>query len=340
MLWTTAWAWTALLSPQAQRLFCLLGADHSFEHSARLLREVAGLCVSDNTVRKLCDEHGRKMRAWQREDSEAVQAFRQAQGEVEFQTDGTCVNTTGGWREMRLSIFAKRPRGEPVLDLEAWDEQRLPEPTARFATASIRTSTALGPQWRRTARRLGVTSTCELSVLADGAKWIWNQVHKNLPGTVLVLDVYHASEHLHDAALAGQGDGLAGPGMVPGTTPHAPGRGSLRFDRKAGQRRQGRAGIDRVSATTRGPYALPAASGRRPVDRQRDGRGGVQNRHRQATEADWVAVANSKGGADRGPVRRCLQWTVRHLLATTGRIATRFRYRTPRWAMAPIEDIC
>jgi hypothetical protein len=195
-----------LVSPHAQRLLCLLGAEHSFEHSARLLREVAGLCVCDDTVRKLCDEHGGQARAWQREDPEAVRPFRQARGEVEFQTDGTSVNTTGGWRELRLSLFAKRPRGKPVTDLDAWDEERLPEPTARVATAAIRTSAALGPQWRRTAGRLGIEQTAELSALADGAKWIWAELEKNLPDAAGVLDIYHASEHLHAAAVARGGD--------------------------------------------------------------------------------------------------------------------------------------
>lgn len=197
------------VSPHAQRLLCLLGAEHSFEQSARLLREVAGLCVCDNTVRTICDEHGGKMRTWQREAREATQAFREAEGEVEFQTDGTCVNTWGGWREIRLSIFAKRRRGRPVEDLDAWDSQRLPEPTVRIATAAIRTAAALGPQWRRSAARLGLKRTAELTVLADGAKWIWNEAKRNFPGASLILDVYHASEHLHAAALAGCGEGAA-----------------------------------------------------------------------------------------------------------------------------------
>ena len=64
------------------------------------LREVAGSCVCDNTVRKLCDHHGARMRAWQRDDPEASRLFRRAEGDVEFQTDGTCVNTVSGWREV------------------------------------------------------------------------------------------------------------------------------------------------------------------------------------------------------------------------------------------------
>lgn len=197
------------VSPHAQRLICLLGVDRSFERSARHLREVAGLVVCDNTVRKICDHHGGLMRAWQRQDPEAARPFRDAPGDLEFQTDGTSVNTVGGWREIRLSIFARRRRGSPVLDLDAWDEQRLERPHVRVATAAVRSSDALGPQWRRAAGRLGIKRTAELTVLADGARWIWAELEKNLPGAAGVLDIYHAGEHLHEAAVALHGPGPA-----------------------------------------------------------------------------------------------------------------------------------
>jgi hypothetical protein len=198
-----------LVSPHAQRLLCLAGAGLSFEAAARMLRELAGLVVCDNTVRKACDRHGAAMRAWQRDDPGAGAAFRRAKGDVEFQTDGTSVNTTGGWREMRLSIFARREPGAPVTDLDGWDDQRLPPPTARAATAGIRTSDALGPQWRRAAARLGVKDARAVTVIADGARWIWNQAEANLPGASGVLDIYHASEHIRAAATALHGEGPA-----------------------------------------------------------------------------------------------------------------------------------
>lgn len=198
-----------LVSPHAQRLLCVAGAERSFEQAARLLRELAGLQVCDNTVRAACDRHGGRMRAWRRDAPEASRPFREAGGDVEFQTDGTCVNTTSGWREMRLSIFAKRRRGEPVLDPDDWDDQRLPAPHVRSADAAIRTSGSLGPQWRRAARRLGIGRTDDVTVLADGAKWIWNEVERNLPGAVGVLDIFHASEHLHRTAVALHGEGPA-----------------------------------------------------------------------------------------------------------------------------------
>jgi hypothetical protein len=189
-----------LVSPHAQRLICFAGVGQSFEKAAQALQTLAGLSVCDNTVRKVCDHHGARSRTWQREDPEASRAFRAASGAVEFQTDGTSVNTTRGWREIRLSIFAKREPGRPIADLDDWDQQRLPEPTARVATAVIRTSESLGPQWRRAAVRLGIEQTDQITVLADGARWIWKEVAKNLPGATGVLDFYHAGEHIYAAA--------------------------------------------------------------------------------------------------------------------------------------------
>ena len=108
------------------------------------------MVVGDTTVRKVCDHHGGLMRAWQREDPEAARPCREAQGDIVFPTDGTCVNTTGGGREVRLSLFAKRRRGEPVTEWDDWAEQRLPAPYyARIATAALGTSECRGPQWRR-----------------------------------------------------------------------------------------------------------------------------------------------------------------------------------------------
>jgi hypothetical protein len=163
--------------------------------------------VCDNTVREVCHRHGAAARDWQRDDPAAAKAFRAAAGDVEFQTDGTMVNTTAGWREMRLSIFAKRRRGKPVFDRSGWRQRRLPAPHARVVQAGIRTCGRLGPSWRRMAARLGLSDAREVTALADGARWIWRQLEAALPGCAGVLDVYHASQHLCDAAKAALAEG-------------------------------------------------------------------------------------------------------------------------------------
>jgi hypothetical protein len=197
------------VSPQAQRLVCLAGASWSFDRASSNLKEFCGLVVCDNTIRAVCHEHGGAMRDWQRDAPTASAAFRAAEGDVEFQTDGTMVNTTSGWREMRLSIFAKRHRGSPIRGATHWQQRDLPKPHVRVIQAAIRTGEQLGPGWWRMAVRLGLSDTGWITALADGAKWIWNQLAEHLPGVTGVLDIYHASEHLWGAAHAHFGEGRA-----------------------------------------------------------------------------------------------------------------------------------
>jgi hypothetical protein len=104
-------------------------------------------------------------------------------------------------------VTAERARGEPVADPDDCDAQRPPAPSARGATAANRTAQALGPQWRRTAARLGVAAASEVTVIPDGARWICREAEENLPGAAGVLDVFHASGQLHAAAVARHGEG-------------------------------------------------------------------------------------------------------------------------------------
>jgi len=193
------------VSEGAQRLLSLAAASWSYDLAAERLQEFCGLRVSDTTIRMIAQSHGEQMRRWQQREPAAGQAFRQAEGEVEFATDGTSANTTQGWREMRVGVFAKRKPGKSQTVLR-WEERHLPAPTARVAFAGLVRADSFGGQWRQWAGRLGVQQTNELTVLADGARWIWKQVARHLPGAQGVLDIYHASAHLHQTAAVLHGE--------------------------------------------------------------------------------------------------------------------------------------
>jgi hypothetical protein len=198
------------VSPHAQRPPCLAGASWSFGRASANLKELCGLSVCDGTIRPVCQEHGGAMRDRQRGDPAAAAAFRAAGGDVEFQTDGTMVNTTAGWREMRLGIFAKRRRGRPAPARGGWGQRGLPAPHARVIQAGIRAGDQPGPGWRRLAGRLGLRDAGAVTVTAGGAKWIWGRAAGHLPGAAGALDIYHATEHLWAAARAVLGEGAAG----------------------------------------------------------------------------------------------------------------------------------
>lgn len=192
-------------SPQSQRLICLAGASWSFDVASERLEEFCGLRVSDNTIRDVSQRHGANMLAWQRENFEAVKDFREATGEIEFTTDGTSVNTTSGWREMKVALFSKRHPGEPATPAE-WESRHLPKPHVRVAFAAIEKSQRFGSRWRHWCRRLGILDPSRITVLADGARWIWEEKRNHLWESEGVLDVYHALEHLSDTAKAVYGD--------------------------------------------------------------------------------------------------------------------------------------
>jgi len=184
------------LTPQAHRMVTLAGSSWSFDVARDRLKELCGLRVSDETIRRVTEKIGKQAQDWLRSSPAAINPLRKAQGHVESYTDGTCVNTREGWREMRLSVFAKRPAGQAARP-EEWATRALPATTARWASAGINRSTEMGPQWAEIVRRLGLSKGFGVSVLADGAKWIWKQVAEYLPRSECVVDIFHVSEHLH-----------------------------------------------------------------------------------------------------------------------------------------------
>jgi len=196
------------VSPQARKLLTLAGASWSFAGAAGHLAEFCGLRTCAQTIRQVCFAEAGLMADWLHADPAAGSGFAAAAGDVEFQTDGTMVNTWEGWREMRLGIFAKRPRGQPATAAQ-WDTRRLPAPQARVLFGGIETAAHFGPRIRRWAGRLGLRAGAEVSVLGDGADWIWKQTDQHLPGSRGWLDIYHASEHLAGCARVLYGEGAA-----------------------------------------------------------------------------------------------------------------------------------
>ena len=192
----------------ARRLVCLTGATHAFAAAEKLLAELLGWTLSDEAIRQVCQGEATAMSDWREAAPAAVSAFQDAAGAIEFQTDAAKVNTTDGWRDMKIGIFAKRPAGKPATSAE-WDQRVLPAPTARYAFAAIEAIEEFGPRWRLVAENLGIHEFATVSVLGDGAEWIWKQATASFPGSTGLLDIYHAAEHLSDTAKQLFGDGTA-----------------------------------------------------------------------------------------------------------------------------------
>jgi hypothetical protein len=185
---------------------CLAGTSWSFAGSSVHLREFCGLEVAAGTIRNVCHAEAAQVECWQANAPGATAKYRKTAGEIEFLTDGTCVNTMQGWKEMRIGVFTKRKLGAAVTP-DQWNDRRLPAVEARHVFAAIESADIFAARWPLEASRLGIRGSRRIDVVADGARWIWDRVSLYWPAAEGALDIYHALEHVAATAKALHGEG-------------------------------------------------------------------------------------------------------------------------------------
>ena len=193
------------LTAGAQRMACLAGVRLSFGQAEHLLREVAGWQLDEETIRRLCHAVAAEATASRAERATAAR-FAAAEGDRELQIDAGKVNTQGGWRDVKVAVFARRERGEPACAQE-WDRRGLPGPAVRSVVAAVEEAERFGARCSAEAQRLNWSEPRALHVLADGGEWIWNLVEQRFPGAAQNLDIYHGAAYLAEAARKVFGEG-------------------------------------------------------------------------------------------------------------------------------------
>ena len=215
------------LTRQATRLVTLAGIEHSFARAQQVLQEFCGWQVDDEVIRQTTHAQARRAAA-ERADRGDAPRFARASGAIEVLIDAGKGNTLAGWREVKLGLFCKREAGPPATPAE-WAERDLPAPTIRTVRAAIEGCGEFAQRLRAESDRLGVTEASALTVLGDGAEWIWNLTADHWPQATGVLDIYHALEHVSDAVKA-----VFGVGTEATTTQTQAGRVALLTGGKAG----------------------------------------------------------------------------------------------------------
>jgi hypothetical protein len=80
------------------------------------------------------------------------------------------------------------------------DEEGLPVRDHESTTyvGSFQSAPDFGTRIRAEARRRGLGRAVKLVFIGDGAAWIWELARVNFPMALLILDLYHALERLHE----------------------------------------------------------------------------------------------------------------------------------------------
>ncbi len=115
-----------------------------------------------------------------------------------------------GWKEFKVgTVFDVVVEPERDPGTGEWVEQAHGVTTHALArSASVAYRAVLGtvnefaPALRALAVEHQVPQAADLSVTADGAEWIWNLVADYFPDSVQIVDWYHATAYLADAAEA------------------------------------------------------------------------------------------------------------------------------------------
>ena len=204
------------LSSAVRRMVGLAGAETSFERAATLLRELASVELGAKQVERHTEALGRDIA---RDERELVEPQPPAAATLYVGLDGTGVpmrktetadrigkqpDGSARTREVKLvtvwSAEGRDPDGQPCRDPGSVSCNAAIE-----SIASPDTDPEPSPFAARVLRELhrrGVERAQRRVVLGDGAAWIWNFADEHLPGALQIIDIFHAKQHIFDAAKA------------------------------------------------------------------------------------------------------------------------------------------
>jgi hypothetical protein len=189
-------------SPAVVRLSDRAAARQGYEAASQDLRALAGLEIEPRQIQRLVGLSAPSVQEQMEEGPEAgpgpipvmyVEAdgtgvpmrAEELEGRVGKQQDGSAKT-----REVKLGAVFTQTRtdeeGQPVRDYQS-----------TTYVGSFEQAEDFGGRLRREARRRGLGHAQKVVFLGDGAAWIWELARVNFPLAILILDLYHALEHLH-----------------------------------------------------------------------------------------------------------------------------------------------
>ena len=214
-------------SEMAERGMARLGAlIPSYREGAKSYEELVGLSVGAATLEEVTTIAGQRLR-----EVEGVAALESAAlpmiGERGLETgsgeeggspseaehlcisiDGAKVNTTEGWREVKVvSISEVRERKKPTAD-----GSKVELVNHSYRAGIWEAKQFASEQWAEAVRR-GVERVPRVSTVNDGAAWIWNLVLLCYPWALQVVDWWHVVDRLWKVANLAFGQGTQEAGV-------------------------------------------------------------------------------------------------------------------------------
>jgi hypothetical protein len=198
-------------SPGVRRMQAVVGQDAPFDHGRRQMKLLAGLEVTSKAVERTAEAIGEDMAA---QENQEIQRAKQLDlpivvGEpipilyVEMDATGIPVvkkETVGRQGKDGHPARHRDVKLGCVFTQAIWDKESYPirDPDSTTYVAAIETAEEFGKRIYLEAWKRGWSRAVTRVVIGDGAEWIWNVADLQLPGSIQIVDLYHARQHLWD----------------------------------------------------------------------------------------------------------------------------------------------
>jgi Uncharacterised protein family (UPF0236) len=194
-------------SQALDELLALLGATQdSFVQATEVLERLILVHVSANSVREATEHLGEVLLEQPEEAQEERPPRPPAPASTIARLSPVYITMDGvlahlherGWSELKVGCcYQTRSR----VDRKRPERLEIRAESTSYVTALEEAREFGWRLWQEAVRR-GVLSSEEVVVLGDGAHWIWNIAEKHFPRATQIVDWYHASEYLWNAASA------------------------------------------------------------------------------------------------------------------------------------------
>ena len=198
-------------SPGVRRMMAVVGSGSPFDLGREQLELLAGLHVSTKSVERQAEQIGAEiMRLEQAEIQRSVQLELPIPVGppipiLYVEIDGTGIPVVKKETQARTGKVEGQPAHTREVKLGCVftsvgvDKENHPvrDRASTTYTGAIETAAEFARRIYREAFQRGWPRARIKVVLGDGAVWIWNLAAEQFPGAVLIVDFYHASEHLH-----------------------------------------------------------------------------------------------------------------------------------------------
>ena len=207
-------------SPGLRRMMAKCGSCVCFDRARDLIRELAGIEVTDKDVERIAEAIGEDVAGREQQGVDAAMRGQEPEGDESVSTlyvaaDGTGVpvlrkETQGRKGKAQDGIARTREvKLGAVFTQTATDQQGRPvrDPVSTTYVGRIESVETFGPRLYAQALRRGAGKANRVALVGDGAAGIWNLADEHFPDAVQIVDHYHANEHLWDLARGLYPDG-------------------------------------------------------------------------------------------------------------------------------------